>query len=266
MTNIQSHLFDTDLEIKQIESQIFEVSLTDRWSINDTPNGGYVLAVVVKAMLIFVDKKSTPIITANYIARCRPGKALAHVELISQTRNFTRVMVRLTQKGKEKVRVLGTFSSGVNGMAQTEYDGGPPDIVSFESALQVPVMSQNSLFDQIDLRLDPSCARWISGEGSHPMEFKGWVSLKDKRKMDIPSILLFADSYPPPVFVAYGPKAWVPTIELSVNIRKVPDATVLMGTFKTRFISSGLVEEDGELWDENGDLVAISRQYSLYKK
>ncbi len=70
----------------------------------------------------------------------------------------------------------------------------------------------------------------------------------------------------PPVFASFGLTAWVPTIELSVNVRKIPDTLILKAIFKSRFISSGLVEEDGELWDTTGELVAISRQISKYRK
>ncbi|MBU1196698.1 MAG: thioesterase family protein [Proteobacteria bacterium] len=266
MTDTDLHLFDTDIDIIQTKPHEFELDLSDRWSINNTPNGGYMMAMIGKAMLAFSDKKATPIITANYIARSSSGKASICLELISKTGTLTRVMARLIQNGKERIRALGTFTAEKNENTPPEYDGGPPQIAAFESAIQVPVMRQNSLFNQVDLRLDPSCTNWVFGGSSYPMEFKGWIGFKENRKMDIPSILLFADSFPPPVFVAYGAKAWVPTIELSVNIRKVPDVRVLMGRFKSRFISSGLVEEDGELWDETGDLVAISRQYSLYKK
>lgn len=68
------------------------------------------------------------------------------------------------------------------------------------------------------------------------------------------------------VFASFGASARVPTIELSVNARKIPDTRILKGIFKSRFISGGLVEEDGELWNTDGELVAISRQVSKYRK
>lgn len=260
------HLFDTDLHAETAVADQVKINLTDRWCINNTPNGGYLMAVIGKIMLDFSDKKTAPIITANYIARSAPGEAIVHLELISRTATFTRIMARLVQDGQEKIRTLGTFSSDENQDLPSEYDGGPPEMADFQTAIKVPSIKRNSLLDQVDLRFDPSCTNWIFGGASYPMEFKGWIGFREKRKIDIPAILLFADSFPPPVFVAYGAKAWVPTIELSVNVRKIPDSCVLKGRFKSRFISSGLVEEDGELWNENGDLIAISRQYSLYRK
>ena len=37
------------------------------------------------------------------------------------------------------------------------------------------------------------------------------------------------------------------------------------GIFTTRHITCGLVEEDGELWDAENNLVAISRQIAQYR-
>jgi hypothetical protein len=35
--------------------------------------------------------------------------------------------------------------------------------------------------------------------------------------------------------------------------------------FRTRFITCGLLEEDGKIWDQNDNLVAISRQIAQYE-
>ncbi|MEZ4579028.1 MAG: thioesterase family protein [Desulfobacterales bacterium] len=60
--------------------------------------------------------------------------------------------------------------------------------------------------------------------------------------------------------------AWVPTIEFSVNIRNIPASVWLKCIFRTHFINNGLLEEDGEIWDETGELVAISRQIAQFRK
>ena len=42
--------------------------------------------------------------------------------------------------------------------------------------------------------------------------------------------------------------------------RQIPTGTRLATSFSSRFVKNGLVEEDGEIWDEHGNLIAISRQ------
>lgn len=260
------HIFDADLGMKQVEPGVFQAEISDRWSINGTPNGGYVMALISRAMEAVSNNTAAPIVTATYMMRCEPGPASIYLEVFSKSPNYTRVMARLVQENVEKVRAWGTFSSDINGSGGVEYDGGPPEMVSYDEAFQTPPMDIHSLLDRVELRFDPSCVGWVFGEYSHPMQFKGYVRFKEERGLDASSILMFADVFPPPVFTAYGTGTWVPTLELSVNVRKIPRTNVLKGIFKSRFISSGFVEEDGELWDEEGNLVALSRQYSRYLK
>jgi hypothetical protein len=113
--------------------------------------------------------------------------------------------------------------------------------------------------------LDPVCTGWISGKLSAKSESKGYIKFKNQRLFDVPSILLIADSFPPAVLSSQGMVAWVPTIELSVNIRKITTTDWLKCSFRTRFITCGLLEEDGEIWDEKDELVAISRQIAQYR-
>ena len=77
---------------------------------------------------------------------------------------------------------------------------------------------------------------------------------------------MIADAFPPPVFVAYGPVAWVPTIELTVNVRNLPTTPWLKCAFRTRYMDNEILEEDGEVWDGNGELVALSRQVAQFRK
>ena len=91
-------------------------------------------------------------------------------------------------------------------------------------------------------------------------EQKGWIRFKEPRPYDMISALLIADAFPPPVLAVYGMVAWVPTIELTVNVRNLPTTPWLKCSFRTRYIDKEILEEDGEVWDGNGELVALSRQ------
>ena len=71
------------------------------------------------------------------------------------------------------------------------------------------------------------------------------------------------DAFPPTVFFADLPVAWVPTIELTTHVRARPAPGWLACAFTTRFITGGFLEEDGEVWDSTGRLVAQSRQLAL---
>jgi hypothetical protein len=92
------------------------------------------------------------------------------------------------------------------------------------------------------------------------MRFKGG------NPYDLLSLLLIADSLPPAVMATHGIVAWVPTIELSVNICNLPQLSWLNCCLRTRFITCGLFETDGEIWDEVENLIAISRQIAQVKK
>jgi hypothetical protein len=117
----------------------------------------------------------------------------------------------------------------------------------------------------MDLRLEPTSAGWMFGHLSDRSEIKGWIKFRDDRSFDALSILLIADSFPPAVLSRHGMVAWVPTIEYSVNIRNLPTSKWLKCAFRTRFITCGLLEEDGVIWDQNDTLVAISRQIAQYR-
>jgi len=51
-----------------------------------------------------------------------------------------------------------------------------------------------------------------------------------------------------------------------VHVRGVPAPGPLRCIFRSRFMQTGMFEEDGEMWDSEGRLVALSRQLALIPK
>ncbi|MBU0993332.1 MAG: thioesterase family protein [Proteobacteria bacterium] len=259
------HPFDTGISVQLNSDNTFNVDISPHWSINQVPNGGYLMAILANAMMRVSDKKSSPIITANFMAKCHPGEAFVSVEKIASSKQFERFHAILFQDGEEKIRALGTFSKESIECVFDRYEDTPPEIAPPEECFQLPVLPDFTLLERVDMRLDPCCAGWMTGTLVEKSEHKGWIRFREDRPYDILSILLMADAFPPPVFASQGMVAWVPTIELSVNIRNMPQSKWLKCIFRTRFITCGLLEEDGQVWDETGSLVAVSRQIAQYR-
>lgn len=75
-------------------------------------------------------------------------------------------------------------------------------------------------------------------------------------------MVTFADAFPP-TLIGSIETTWIPTLELTVHVRNRPAPGWLLGTFRTRLLIDGLLEEDGEIWDSEGRPVAQFRQLAL---
>ena len=116
---------------------------------------------------------------------------------------------------------------------------------------------------RVEIRLHPEDAGFRTRGPSGRALMRGWFRLPGGEIVDSIGVLLAVDSFPPTAFNARLPMAWVPTIELTAHLRARPVAGWLACRFSTRFVSGGFLEEDGEIWDVSGRLVAQSRQLAL---
>lgn len=261
------NLFDQDISLTDLESCRFAGTVSDNWSVNGNPNGGYLMAMMTGAMLRCSDKKATPVITANYLSRSVPGNVEIHVSEMARSRQFSRFEARLLQDGEEKVRALGTFAAENDACDISRYEAGAPELPPASACVPVRHMPKYSLFQNLELLLDPVCAGWMTkGKLAEKSLTRGYFRFTDGRPVDALALFLIIDAMPPAVMVSQGVTAWVPTIELSVNIRNLPSTHRLKCSLRTRFITCGLLEADGEVWDEEGNLAAISRQIAQFKK
>jgi acyl-CoA thioesterase len=260
------HVFDRDLALTQLEPMAYQAEVTGNWSVNGIPNGGYLLALLAAAMLQRSVKQTPLVVTANYLQRCRIGDARIDIENIATSKRFDRWQARLVQEGVDRVRALGTFLDGAHPEAYKRYEKDPPEVVDPDACVAVPMLDNLTIMRQLEIRLDPASAGWLTGALAGKSEQKGWVRFREERPFDLVSLLLAADCFPPAVFVSHGMSAWVPTIELTVNLRNLPATPWLKCVFRTSFVNGDILEEDGEVWDAAGELVALSRQIAQVRR
>jgi len=103
-------------------------------------------------------------------------------------------------------------------------------------------------------------------------ETGGYLSFADGRPIDMLALAALWDSWPPAVFYRATDQpltSGVPTVEATVYFRRqLPfdgfhaDRPVLIHT-RSAMAHDGFIEEDADVWSEEGELLAQSRQLAV---
>ncbi|MFK7855868.1 MAG: thioesterase family protein [Granulosicoccus sp.] len=266
-----TYAFDTETLSNRISDNHWQLRLASDWSIGDNPNGGYLLACLLRSMMSLVPDTPDPIaVTTHYLRPGLPGAiADLRASIIRSGRRTATVAGTMEQDGKPRLTCTVTFGSLDHGgsgdddatertLTMPAPDLPPPEECTTRStlaqAVELPIMNR------LEVRIDPQYQQ----SGHHDKAIiTGWIRFKDERPVDSLALPLFCDAFPPSVFTLYGAIGWVPTIELSVHVRRRPYPGWIKGAFTVCDLAGKLFIEDGVLWDENNQLIARSRQLQM---
>jgi acyl-CoA thioesterase len=238
-----------------------------RWNIGDNPNGGYLVSIALAALARASPHPDPVSVTTHFL---RPGTAGADAEVATEVirsgRTLTTARAALVQNGTTRIEVVAAFGD----LAPAAFDSDTPSMTppmphvpaperclkrsGLEQGIELPIL------DRLDVLIHPDQAR--AGQAGEAV-VSGWIRLADGADPDTRSLVMFADAFPPSLFGALGMVGWVPTVELTVHVRRRPAPGWILGQFTTSDLNEGRMIEDGALWDETGALVARSRQLGL---
>ena len=251
----------------------YRAQVSSAWNIGENPNGGYLIAIALQAMRAHVeavdsqaDQPDPLTLTAHFL---RPGvpdaPATIETDVLKMGRSITTTRCTFTQQGKVRVEMLAGFGNLDRGGGEDQHEVtvAPPDLPPPADCVDRATLAQGvtlPLLDRVQVRVPPDQAELGTG-GAATMA--GWIRLADGRPADSLALALFADAYPPSLFTTLGSIGWVPTLEMTVHIRRRPAPGWLMATFETDDLAGGRMIETGSLWDSEGHLVARSRQLGL---
>jgi len=258
--------FDRETAVEPLGAGRFSVQVSDRWNIGDNPNGGYLVSMALQALRHLGPHQDPVSVTTHFLrpgSGARPGEI--HTELVRSGRSVTTGRASLVQDGKVRIEVLAALGdlSGGSGHDVDLTLPPPAGMPPVQECVDRNDLEQGvTLFiaERIDLRVDPAMSRAGSTDAA---EMRAWVRFTDERPPDTLAAVMFSDAFAPSFFTRLGRVGWVPTIELTVHIRRRPVPGWMVGRFVTEDLHDGRMIEDGWLWDAEGALVARSRQLAM---
>ena len=253
-----------------MQPAVRQLELDDAWAYGaGVLHGGWLLETVTSIALESTGHPHPLAVSAHFVAAPGLGPAVVEVEPLREGRTVGSLRARLAQDGRPKVEVLvsaGTLPPA--GSAPFLVDAAPPSLPAPEACLrhEMPAdLPRNGILEHLEIRLDPATAGWTAGAFGGSAEVAGWIRPTDGRPLD-PLLLLTVSDALPPVTFDLGIAGWVPTIELTVLLRCVPVDGWLRVVQRARSVHGGWLDEECEVWDSAGQLVAQARQLAGYKQ
>lgn len=247
------------------DGAVYHGTVHPGWDIAGATDGGYLLAMLADAVLAETGRSDPVTVTGHYASPGRPGPAEVVVDVLRAGRRFSTASARLSQGDSLLLSALATVGEHGTDEQPMLVDGHPPALPAPQDCPRVEATDTfpPPFMGRVQVRLHPDDAGFFAGSPTGEARMRGWFALADDEPLTSTALLLAADAFPPTVFNAALPVAWTPTLELTVHVRARPSGTHVACAFRTRFISGGFLDIDGELWDEQGRLVATSRQLAL---
>ena len=260
------HPFDADTALTRLGDGSFEGQVTRRWWVGRGPHGGFIAALVLRALSEMVgDPGRAPrSLTLHYLAPPAEGPLRVEATIERSGRSLTSTSARLLQGDRLVGLALGAFSPPWPG---EDHDAAPMPAVPAPEDL--PTIGEGNGRPEFLANLD---MRWAIGE--RPMSSApdalvgGWVRTAQPRLGDALLMAMLSDAFPPAPFPRLSAPALAPTIDLTIHFRSpLPQDAApedfYLGRFISRLSSEGFFEEDGEIWSRDGRLLVQSRQLAL---
>lgn len=243
----------------------YAAELDPGWVVGGGVNGGYLLGIIGHAIAETVPAKPHPMaVSAYYLTASTPGPATVSTRVLREGGSVATVAADLVQDGDTRITVLATYGDLGALPGNVDTTAVEPELPPLEECVPGSMAPEEvrriaPLMDRFDMRHDPATVGWAMGAPSGKGHLQAWFRLVDDHPLDPISLLMVCDALPPVTF-DLGQPGWAPTLELTVHVRAIPAPGWVKVSHRTRNVAGGMFEEDCEVWDSTGRLVAQSRQ------
>jgi len=271
----QFERFQEAIKLESLEDNKFIVNPDTNYFVGNTPHGGYLMALMHKALTSILPHSTAISSSVQYLDRIDAKTFELEVETFKTSRGSSSGIVKLKQDNKICTTFTGTcsdfeFMKGYDGLQKTL-----PNIFNESDKKDYIKMNYDKIskgftpafIQQLECLIHPDHAWWNRDSNDKNNEARCSAFLEMQGGIpDQFCLSFYSDILPPVVSNKYGALGWIPTITLTTHIRQLPSTSELYADFKATDINKGYFEQDCNIWDLNGNLVASSRQLTRILK
>ncbi len=235
------------------------------WSTQLGANGGYLAALVLRAMTAELDDpaREARSLTCHYLRPPTAGEVRLDVAVQRSGRSLSTVTARLSQAGALCVLAVAAFGIELNGAldyaAQAPAAPAPERVDRLAPVAEVPITRHFVMRPTMGAPLYAGAEDSVTG---------GWLRFADPQALDAAALAMYADAWWPSPLPRLTRPVTAPTIDLTVHFRAPAAAAAIaeepvLAVFRSSTAAGGFFEEDGQLWSRDGVLLAHSRQLAL---
>ena len=225
-------------------------------------HGGYLLATLLRAALDASPHPDPVATSAHFLRPGTPGPAEVRLESLKEGRTVAVTRASLVQGGKTVLSAHVT-TADLGEDPATAWASEPPPIPPVEECVRMDPAHAHSpgvrFLQRLDVRMDPATVGWVDGMPNETPEIRAYFRLREGYRPD-PFLVAFAVDAKPPVSVSTGRFGPVSTVELTLHLRARPADGWLALHARGRLLGEDWFDEEVEVRDSTGRLVAQSRQ------
>ncbi len=261
---------DSDLEsiLTTLENSSSNTTrFSEQWSQGRSAFGGIAASFAVTAMRKLLDSpKPIRSLMVSFIAPLPPGEIRVDAKIMRQGKNVTQTSAEVISAGDICLQAMGVFGNPREALTvPAEEDFNPTPRVKglgfAENAKRLPAFLQ--AFE----------GYWVDGgmpfSGKLSRQLNMWVRHRsDMSALPAERVVTIAD-IPPPVILSHFDKPPVPASSLTWSLEfVVPPESISSEWFYLEFTveaaADGYTQQSGRIFDESGQLCALSRQCMVY--
>jgi acyl-CoA thioesterase len=258
--------FDDDTALEPDGHGGYLGAVDPRWWTPRGPLGGYVMALVMRALMLEADDvaRQPRSLTVHFLRPPEAGPVTVRPVVERAGRSVTTASARLEQGGRLLALGVAVFSTPWAGpeLSEVSMPEVEPAQADGPSSRDVPGAEPPPFLSLLHMQRRFGA---VAFSGSDRAETGGWLGLREQRPLDALTVVVLSDAWFPAPWPRLRALAPAPTIEMSVYFRAALPLPyqLLLGRFRTTLVRDGFFEEDGQLWTPDGTLVAQSRQLAL---